>query len=70
MIRITEKELKKLEKKEPEFMYKLERKINLLGHMYYKLLNFMKKLGLEKEYIDTLDRAELVEYTTLLNVEK
>ncbi len=65
MIKFTIKDLEKVEEREPNFVGLIKDKMNILAHIYFKSLDFLQKLGLERDFIDTLEPDELIHYQAI-----
>ena len=54
MINIPEERVEKMRKTFPDEMESIKNKMNMLGHLYFTLLDFVAKLGLKTEFLESL----------------
>lgn len=61
-------EFKELEKKYPLFIKRILERGEWLAIMFWRIYDFLKKLGLEKEFTNSLTKNELISFNTAIEL--
>ena len=62
------KEYEEMEKKYPDFMKRIERQGEWLSIMFWKIYDFLKSLGLAREFINKLNEDENIVFKLMLEL--